>query len=240
MDSECARPFESDVPLPRGYRLRVIAFMLLSVAAVVLVYVGWDFLAALRRLEAVEQERDEWQRPDGILRAVDLHDGDVVTDLGCGSGYFSLKLSRNVGPRGRVLAVDIRDLPLFVLRVRAWRRGIANISAIKGRRALLGSRLRCLINSHGREKQVLLRPPQCTPGLPHGAAGPAWQSASAAARCHQPCCPQTTSGSHWAAAYVVPGGVSWGAVGDQADPPAGGQGDPPMITHTDPPQGRGS
>lgn len=123
----------SDVPLPRGYRLRVIAFVLLSVAAVALVYVGWDFLAALRRVEVVEQERDEWQRPDGILRALDLHDGDVVTDLGCGSGYFTLKLSPSVGPRGRVLAVDIRDLPLFVLRVRAWRRGLANISAIKGR-----------------------------------------------------------------------------------------------------------
>ncbi|HTP24731.1 MAG TPA: methyltransferase domain-containing protein [Anaeromyxobacteraceae bacterium] len=122
-----------ETPLPRGYRLRIAGFAVAAVAGTGLLYVGLDFLATLQRLDVVEHERDEWQRPAEILQALDLHDGQVVADLGCGSGYFALKLSRTVGSTGRVLAVDIRGLPLLFLRTRAWRLGTENVSVIRGR-----------------------------------------------------------------------------------------------------------
>jgi len=113
--------------------LRIVGFLVATFASVGLLYVGQDLLATLQRLDIVERERDEWQRPAEILRALDVHDGSIVADLGCGSGYFTLKLASSVGPRGRVLAVDVRWLPLFVLRVRGWGRGIDNVRVITGR-----------------------------------------------------------------------------------------------------------
>ena len=68
--------------------------------------------------------RDRWQRPADIIQALGVSDGSSVADLGCGSGYFALKLSNVVGSSGRVLAVDIRMLPLVFL----WFRGIHSTS----------------------------------------------------------------------------------------------------------------
>src|SRR6267143_4923507 len=124
---------EPETPLPRGYRLRVVGFVAGAFTIAGLLYVGQDFVATLKRLEVVERERDGWQRPADILRALDLHDGSLVADLGCGSGYFTLKLSPSVSPRGRVFAVDVRELPLFVVRVRTWARRIHNVLVIHGR-----------------------------------------------------------------------------------------------------------
>jgi hypothetical protein len=67
----------------------------------------------------VERERDQWQRPADIIRALDIRQSSVVADLRCGAGYFALKLAAAVRPPGEVLAVDIRLLPLLFLRVRA-------------------------------------------------------------------------------------------------------------------------
>src|SRR5439155_20372085 len=56
--------------------------------------------------------RDRWQRPSEVTAALNLRDGNVVADVGSGSGYFSLKLSHAVGPAGQVLAIDTRPEPL--------------------------------------------------------------------------------------------------------------------------------
>ena len=94
--------------------------------------VGYQLVTALDRLEVVETERDRWQRPDAIIAALGLQPGRVVVDLGSGSGYFTLKLAAAVGNQGRVLAVDIRRLPLFFVRLRALLRGRHNIDTIVG------------------------------------------------------------------------------------------------------------
>jgi ubiquinone/menaquinone biosynthesis C-methylase UbiE len=88
--------------------------------------------AALTRLGAVEDERDKWQSADQVLRALDLKNGSVVGDVGCGSGYFTIRLSSAVGEDGRVLAEDIRRLPLLVLTVRSLVGNRHNIKVIKG------------------------------------------------------------------------------------------------------------
>src|SRR5690606_24542221 len=53
-------------------------------------------------------ERDAEERPDLVLEAMDLKDGDAVADIGCGSGYFTRRLAKAVGPRGTVYGVDIQ------------------------------------------------------------------------------------------------------------------------------------
>ena len=43
------------------------------------------------------------------LSLLDIHPGDHVLHLGCGAGYYSAILAELVGPRGRVVAVEIDE-----------------------------------------------------------------------------------------------------------------------------------
>ena len=58
--------------------------------------------------------------------------GNSVADLGCGSGYFTLKLSARVGQSGSVMAEDIRRLPLVFLWLRTFQRGQHNVHIVLG------------------------------------------------------------------------------------------------------------
>jgi ubiquinone/menaquinone biosynthesis C-methylase UbiE len=51
--------------------------------------------------------RDAYQKPDDVLTALGLRPGEVVADIGAGSGYFTMRFARAVGETGRVYAVDI-------------------------------------------------------------------------------------------------------------------------------------
>jgi ubiquinone/menaquinone biosynthesis C-methylase UbiE len=86
----------------------------------------------LDRLTVVESERDRWQRSPDILRALGVREGSTVVDLGSGAGYFTLKLAEAVGERGTVIAVDLRRLSLFFLRLRALLGHRHNIQIIVG------------------------------------------------------------------------------------------------------------
>lgn len=46
-----------------------------------------------------------WRR--AAVRAAELHDGDSVIDVACGTGKLAIELAERVGPFGRVLAVDL-------------------------------------------------------------------------------------------------------------------------------------
>jgi predicted methyltransferase len=83
-------------------------------------------------LNAVEAERDQWQKPSEVISRLNLKTGDVVADVGSGAGYFSLKLSPVVGRSGTVLAVDVRKLSLVFLWIRAFLAGLHNIQVRVG------------------------------------------------------------------------------------------------------------
>jgi SAM-dependent methyltransferase len=97
-----------------------------------LTIVAYQGVRTLQQLTAVEAERDQWQRPSEIINALDLRPGNTVADLGCGSGYFALKLSPVVGSKGTVLAIDIRRLPLNFLWVRTLLKRRHNVRTILG------------------------------------------------------------------------------------------------------------
>lgn len=54
-----------------------------------------------------EPGRDEWQRPELVVAAAGLSDGQVIADIGAGTGYFEMHLSHAVGAGGKVLALDV-------------------------------------------------------------------------------------------------------------------------------------
>lgn len=54
------------------------------------------------------RNREQEERTDLVVDAMDLRETDVVADIGAGSGYFTFRLAPRV-PRGRVIAVDIQQ-----------------------------------------------------------------------------------------------------------------------------------
>jgi tRNA A58 N-methylase Trm61 len=81
-------------------------------------------------LERPERETEE--RPEAVLRRLNLKPGETVADIGAGSGYFTRRLARAVGPRGRVFAVDIQPQMLTELTNRLTRAGITNVTPVLG------------------------------------------------------------------------------------------------------------
>lgn len=122
-----------DNRVQRAYRIRVALFLIGTVLLLVVLSYVYQGVQTLYVLDQIERERDEWQRPADVIRALDLHDGDHVVDFGSGVGYFALKLSPVVGKRGGVVASDIRLQSLVFLRIRAFLRGEHNLKSIRGR-----------------------------------------------------------------------------------------------------------
>ena len=50
-----------------------------------------DLTEYVRKLEG--PDRDEWQKPGEVLRALELRRDQVVGEIGAGSGYFTLRLA---------------------------------------------------------------------------------------------------------------------------------------------------
>lgn len=74
--------------------------------------------------------RDQWQQPEKVIEALRIRPGERAADLGSGSGYFTFRLAKAIGPEGKVYAVDIdRDLN-EALAARAKKEGFDNIEVI--------------------------------------------------------------------------------------------------------------
>ncbi len=61
------------------------------------------------------------------LSAGALPEGATVLDLGCGAGFDTLLAARQVGPTGRVIAVDMTEAMLDKTRAGAEALGLANV-----------------------------------------------------------------------------------------------------------------
>jgi SAM-dependent methyltransferase len=80
-------------------------------------------------LERPEREREE--RPQKLLKLMDLKPTDVVADVGAGTGYYSFRIAPLV-PKGKVLAEDIQPEMLDLMRAAAKQRGITNVEPVLG------------------------------------------------------------------------------------------------------------
>ena len=67
-----------------------------------------------------------------LIEALDIRPGQVVCDMGCGNGFYTLELARRVGPRGLVYAVDVQPEMLHMLAERLAREGVRNVRPVLG------------------------------------------------------------------------------------------------------------
>ncbi len=81
-------------------------------------------------LERPERVREE--EPDRALEALGIPRGATVADVGAGSGYFTVRLARRVGPAGKVYASDIQREMLARLDRRIKADDIANVTLVLG------------------------------------------------------------------------------------------------------------
>ena len=76
-------------------------------------------------LERPEREKEE--QPAKLMKELNLKPGEVVADIGAGSGYYSFKFSPVVGDKGKVYAVDIQQEMLDIIRKKMKARNITNV-----------------------------------------------------------------------------------------------------------------
>src|SRR5690348_12416790 len=69
----------------------------------------------------------------GVPTAVaDLHEGEIVLDLGSGAGADVLISARRVGPTGKAYGLDMTDEMLALARANAAEAGAENVEFLKG------------------------------------------------------------------------------------------------------------
>jgi ubiquinone/menaquinone biosynthesis C-methylase UbiE len=77
-------------------------------------------------------EREDEEAPSKALDALALKPGMVVADIGAGSGYYSARIAKRVGPSGRVYATDIQPGMIELLNRRIKSEGLTNITTVLG------------------------------------------------------------------------------------------------------------
>jgi ubiquinone/menaquinone biosynthesis C-methylase UbiE len=78
------------------------------------------------------REREEEEQPAKVLDSLDLRPGEVVADLGAGSGYFTFRIAPKVGKTGKVVAVEVQEAMLSALRARAATMKATNVEVVQG------------------------------------------------------------------------------------------------------------
>ena len=88
---------------------------------------GWQGAPWLER-----SERDDEEAPDIALNVLKIAKGASVADIGAGSGFITVRLSKRVGPTGTVYANDVQPQMLDILRRRLAREKIENVRLVQG------------------------------------------------------------------------------------------------------------
>jgi len=56
--------------------------------------------------------RDAEERPETLINALEIPAGSTVAEIGSGTGYYTWRLARTVGPSGKLFAVDVQQAML--------------------------------------------------------------------------------------------------------------------------------
>jgi len=87
---------------------------------------GYEGAAWLER-----PEREYEEQPSKAIAALDIKPGQVVADVGAGSGYYTVRLAERVGPTGQVFATDIQPEMLDLLRARVTRARLDQVEFVR-------------------------------------------------------------------------------------------------------------
>lgn len=83
--------------------------------------------------EEQDQVRMYWQMPNRVLDEIGVDSGQTIADVGCGIGYFSIRLAKKVDKSGIVYASDIDLGALEFLKEKTEQQKIRNLKIIHGK-----------------------------------------------------------------------------------------------------------
>ena len=106
-----------------------------------------DPKAYMKALE--DPKRDEYQKPHEVLTALNIKPGEVIADIGAGTGYFTFRLAHFVGAKGKVYAVDVSPDMIRHINRRIRETNAANVVSILAEPAVSGlaSRLSAVLGT---------------------------------------------------------------------------------------------
>ena len=76
-------------------------------------------------------ERDAWQKPDEVIRSLELPADAVIADIGSATGYFPVRFAR-VAVQGQVYGIDVEPTLVDYLNTRAKKENLPNMLSILG------------------------------------------------------------------------------------------------------------
>jgi ubiquinone/menaquinone biosynthesis C-methylase UbiE len=85
----------------------------------------------LERMEV--GSRELYSARDAVVAAVGLREGDVIADIGAGTGLYTLLFAEAAGETGHVYSVDIEPLFLDLINRRVDDLGYDNVTSVLGR-----------------------------------------------------------------------------------------------------------
>ncbi len=98
-------------------------------------YYGREIAQTMHYLGAswlVRESRDREEDCAAMLSELKVRPGMAVCDMGCGNGFYTVRLAELVGERGKVIGVDIQPEMLRFLAARVEEQQIGNIEPILG------------------------------------------------------------------------------------------------------------
>ena len=75
-------------------------------------------------------QRDQEEKPELLMSALQLRRGASVADVGSGTGYFTWRLAEEVGPKGKVYAVDVQQSMLDLTRKTVAAHKLSNVEYV--------------------------------------------------------------------------------------------------------------
>lgn len=77
-------------------------------------------------------DRDKKLQIDRVMDLLGIAPGKNVADIGAGSGWFTVRASRRVGPTGTVIAEDINPLAVEYIGKRVLKENLTNVRTVLG------------------------------------------------------------------------------------------------------------
>ena len=75
-------------------------------------------------------QRDKEERPELLMSALQIRPGATVADIGSGTGYFTWRLAQQVGPQGKVYAVDVQQSMLDLTKAAVAEHKLSNVEYV--------------------------------------------------------------------------------------------------------------
>ena len=110
----------------------------LGVAILLSIGIGWTNASAQLQQRPAEDYIASMEKPDRVLKIdeviakLQLKPGDIVADVGPGSGSFSIPMAKAIAPNGILYAVDIDQKMLDYVADKARKEGVTNLRTVLG------------------------------------------------------------------------------------------------------------